>query len=261
MARTLGLVSVLALAACAALSHAIPDQGIVYLDDYTFDKVVDGSRDVLVRFDKEYAWGEEHDAFKEVAKKVGEAATSVLVASVPVAKRDFEPKNVQLAERYGVADEGKFPLYFIFRKDAAEPVRYTGSATKINDMLAWLAQKTGAFFGLKGQVKELDALARELVAAEDAAGRKAVLSKAESLLGELAAEQQEAAKYYVKVMGKAVDAPGFPTSESKRLSGLVGGKMSEDKRAAMQLKLNVLASFAGSGSGSAAKSDKVDLDL
>ena len=28
---------------------------------------------------------------------MGEAGTSVLVASVPVAKREFEPKNVELA--------------------------------------------------------------------------------------------------------------------------------------------------------------------
>lgn len=29
-------------------------QGVVPLDKYTFDKVVDGHRHVLVRFDKEY---------------------------------------------------------------------------------------------------------------------------------------------------------------------------------------------------------------
>ncbi len=40
----------------------------------------------------------------------------------------------------------------------------------------------------------------------------------------------------LQVMGKAVDTPGFPASESKRLSGLVGGKMSDDKRAAMQVR-------------------------
>eukprot|EP00198_Chlamydomonas_reinhardtii_P010695 XP_001700032.1 predicted protein [Chlamydomonas reinhardtii] len=256
MART-GAIFV-ALAVLATLASAISDQGIVYLDDYTFDKVVDGSRDVLVRFDKEYAWGDEHDAFKDLAKKVGEAGTSVLVASVPVAKREFEPKNVELAEKYKADDEGKFPLYYIFRKGATEPLRYTGAGKKANDLLAWLAQNTGAFFGLKGQVKELDALARELMAAADAAGRKAVLAKAEGLLGGVAAEHQEAAKYYVKVMGKAVESPEHPAAESKRLSGLVGGKMSDDKRAAMQLKLNVLASFAGSARASA-KSDKADL--
>ena len=39
----------------------------------------------------------------------------------------------------------------------------------------------------------------------------------------------------LQVMGKAVDSPEHPAAESKRLSGLVGGKMSDDKRAAMQV--------------------------
>lgn len=51
----------------------------------------------LAALSRTSAWGDEHDAFKDLAKKVGEAGTSVLVASVPVAKREFEPKNVELA--------------------------------------------------------------------------------------------------------------------------------------------------------------------
>lgn len=34
-------------------------QGVVYVDDLTIGKVIDGSRHVLVRFEKQYAWGTE----------------------------------------------------------------------------------------------------------------------------------------------------------------------------------------------------------
>ena len=49
-------------------------------------QVVGGDRHVLVKFDKPYANGDKEDAFKEVAKRVGEKgrAASVLIAEVAV---------------------------------------------------------------------------------------------------------------------------------------------------------------------------------
>ena len=34
------------------------EKGIVELDSWTFDKIVDGSRNVLVKFDKSYSHGD-----------------------------------------------------------------------------------------------------------------------------------------------------------------------------------------------------------
>ena len=50
----------------------------------TFDRLVDGSRNIIVRFDKEYSYGDEHDAWKDFAKTVGESSADVLVADVGV---------------------------------------------------------------------------------------------------------------------------------------------------------------------------------
>ena len=50
----------------------------------TFDRVVDGSRNAFVRFDKEYSYGDEHDAWKEFAKTVGESAADLLSCDVGV---------------------------------------------------------------------------------------------------------------------------------------------------------------------------------
>lgn len=44
----------LALAVALPLTLAYTDRGVLYVDDLTFDQIVDGSRNVLVRFDKEY---------------------------------------------------------------------------------------------------------------------------------------------------------------------------------------------------------------
>jgi len=51
------MLAALALAVAPALGYV--DRGILKLDNTTFDRIVDGSRPVFVRFDKEYAYGEE----------------------------------------------------------------------------------------------------------------------------------------------------------------------------------------------------------
>ncbi|KXZ42122.1 hypothetical protein GPECTOR_200g360 [Gonium pectorale] len=229
-------------------------QGILFLDKYTFDKIVDGTRDVFVSFNKEYAWGDDYTAFKHLAKAVGEAKDPLLVAGVQVAKRDYDPKNIELAARFKADDEKKFPIYMLFRKGVGshgQPLRYPDEASKkTTDLLAWLAQHTGGFYGLKGQIKELDALAKELMAAADEAGRQAALSKAEQEAAALpeGTEKAENGQYYVKVMRKAVTNPGYPAAEAKRLNGVMAGKLTDAKRTAMQTKLNVLSSFLGGSS-------------
>jgi len=59
----------LALLAAALIqtASAYTDRGIVKLDNTTFDRIIDGSKTVFVRFDKEYSYGDEHDAGKELA--------------------------------------------------------------------------------------------------------------------------------------------------------------------------------------------------
>jgi RNA binding exosome subunit len=46
-------------AALVAPAVGYVDRGILKLDNTTFDRIVDGSRPVFVRFDKEYAYGDE----------------------------------------------------------------------------------------------------------------------------------------------------------------------------------------------------------
>lgn len=52
---------------------------------------------LCVRLRARAAWGDAHNAFKELAKQVGEAGSDLLVVSLPIAKREYDPLNVNLA--------------------------------------------------------------------------------------------------------------------------------------------------------------------
>ena len=52
----------------------------------TFDRIIDGTKAVLVRFDKEYSYGDEHDAWKDFAKTVGDSSANMLVCDVGVSE-------------------------------------------------------------------------------------------------------------------------------------------------------------------------------
>uniref|UniRef100_A0A7S4EY79 Endoplasmic reticulum resident protein 29 C-terminal domain-containing protein n=1 Tax=Chrysotila carterae TaxID=13221 RepID=A0A7S4EY79_CHRCT len=159
----------------------------------TFDRIIDGSRNVFVRFDKEYAYGEAHDAWKEYAKTVGESAADLLSADVGVSEYG-EKENSDLIERYGIKT-ADFPQYRLFVKGTSglgSPIAYTGAA-KTDEFVRFVQEKAGAWIGLPGQIKELDEIAKEFMGSTEQA---ALLQKAEAAA---ASSTQDTAKYYVKV--------------------------------------------------------------
>ena len=95
------------------------------------------------------------------------------------------------------------------------------------------------WIGLPGQVKELDALAKEFASAKDKA---AVIKKAEKV--SVDEKDADSAKYYVKVMTKASDAADFVTKETARLKKMMDdGSVKADKKAQFGRRLNMLSSF------------------
>ena len=67
----------------------------------TFDRIVDGSRNAFVRFDKEYSYGDEHDAWKEFAKTVGESAADLLSCDVGVSGARQRSARTPEGHHYG----------------------------------------------------------------------------------------------------------------------------------------------------------------
>eukprot|EP00041_Stephanoeca_diplocostata_P016433 m.323871 g.323871 ORF g.323871 m.323871 type:complete len:192 (-) comp20363_c0_seq1:111-686(-) len=96
----------LALHVCTASSTP----GVVSLDDWTFDKVVDGSRHVLVKFDKKYPYGPLEMSYQAFVNDIRD--TVLLTAEVGV--QDFgDDQNNALKQRFKL-DTETLPVYKLF---------------------------------------------------------------------------------------------------------------------------------------------------
>merc|ERR1712166_943102 len=87
-----------------------------------------GGRNVIVRFDKEYSYGDEHDAWKEFAKTVGESSADMLVGDVGVSEYG-DKDNSDLSERFkiGADDFPQFRLWTKGKDSTKEPVKFSGA--------------------------------------------------------------------------------------------------------------------------------------
>merc|ERR1719316_2639050 len=112
------------------LALCYTDRGILKLDNTTFDRIIDGSKNVIVRFYKEYSYGDEHDAWKEFAKTVGESSADILVCDVGVSEYG-DKDNSDIADRFAIKTDD-FPQYRLFLKGAAvdAPVKFSGEKKK-----------------------------------------------------------------------------------------------------------------------------------
>merc|ERR1719337_426276 len=220
MSRTLALVLSLHVA------RAYTDRGILKLDNTTFDRLVDGSKNVIVRFDKEYSYGDEHDAWKEFAKTVGESSAEMLVCDVGVSEYG-DKDNSDIADRFSIKTDD-FPQYRLWKKgsDASkDPVKFSGDK-KNEEFMKFIQTNAGVWVGLPGQVKELDALAKEFASAKDKA---AVIKKAEKFKAD--EKDADSAKYYAKVMTKAAKDAEFVSKEVTRLTKMMDdGSVKADKK-------------------------------
>ena len=207
----------------------------------TFDRIIDGSKTVFARFDKEYSYGDEHDAWKDFAAKVGDSSADMLVADIGVSEYG-DKDNSDLAERYSIKSDD-FPQYRLWLKSkgsATEPEGYKGDK-KSDAFLRFVQEKAGVWIGLPGQVKELDALAKKF----SAGNKDKVLKEAEAAAKKIDAKETDSAKYYVKVMSKAIETDGFVAKETGRLQKMIDdGSVKASKKEQFGRRLNILSSFA-----------------
>jgi len=231
--------SVLLAAALCQVALGYTDRGIIKVDNTTFDRIIDGSKGAFVRFDKEYSYGDEHDAWKEFAVKVGESSADLLVIDVGVSEYG-DKDNSDLAERYSIKSDD-FPQYRLWVKgkaSSADPAKYTGDK-KADAFLRFAQAEAGVWVGLPGQLKDFDALAKGF-----AADKASSLKKAEELLKAAGEKEAEFAKYYVKVMTKASDKADFVAKEGERLQKMIDdGAVKPAKKEQFGRRLNILSSF------------------
>eukprot|EP00730_Choanoeca_flexa_P017027 TRINITY_DN8146_c0_g1_i2.p1 TRINITY_DN8146_c0_g1~~TRINITY_DN8146_c0_g1_i2.p1 ORF type:complete len:249 (+),score=109.73 TRINITY_DN8146_c0_g1_i2:210-956(+) len=231
------LVALVVFAATAIFTIQAAAPGAIALDTYTFDKIVGKTKnDILVKFDKQYPYGDKEDAFKAFAKDI--ASSTLLVAEVGV--QDYGDKlNQDLADRFGV-NKDDFPVYKLFPQGSLEPIDYKGDVTQ-SDLTRFVKEEAGIWVGLDGCVKELDELAVKVVAGDVSA--KEAIEAAGTI--DIADEDAQSAQIYTRILQK-MDEKGldFPASETKRVKKLLDGKVSDEKKAMLKKRLNILSSFA-----------------
>merc|ERR1711990_470807 len=98
MGRTMGFSGLVAVC-LLFMSGANAGKGLVSLDEYTMRQIVDGSRPVLVKFDRKYAVDA---AYNQLALEVAESNSDMLVAEVEV----DEQSESELAQEKGYPTEG-----------------------------------------------------------------------------------------------------------------------------------------------------------
>merc|ERR1711871_1384588 len=216
-----GFLLALCLAVLSLNAASASDWGILNLDNSTFPRLVDGSRTVFVRFDREYPYGEKHDAWKAMAAAVAGSNADVLVGNVGISTYG-DKMNQDLAQKYGYKTAGKdleyndmdnFPKFNLFKKGAADKsVEYTGSVTQ-EDLIRFLKKEGGVHIGLQGTLQHFDELAAKFKDGD----KDALLKEAEGKAAAEGADTKATAEMYVKVMKKIVDKPEFATTETKRL--------------------------------------------
>lgn len=245
MGRCASLV-VLAASMQLALVGAVAKRGIVTLDTFTFDKVVDGSKHVLVKFDKEYPYGESEDAFKEFGEMVAALKQSeFLIAEVGIQEYGDDKYNEALRDRFGVSTTvDDYPVVMLFKKGEKTPVKFSGSV-KADALARFVKTEGGVWIGLPGCLESFDKLAERFTAAQD---KKAILQEAEKAAESVVQpDQQRSVKYYMSVMKKIIekgDAATFIKGEMERLETLLDSKITDEKKEQFGQRLNILPSFS-----------------
>ena len=228
-------------------------KGFVDLDEFTFDKIVDGTKAAIGVFYEPYAHDMEDVSteLEAVAEEFGEHGSLHLV------KVNVE-NNPTFVERYGITQEEmpkkkddaeddaekseddeeseeedaqtptkKAFLYFAKGADASKPEKITVDKTK-DAFVEFLTGKVGA----PGTVEALVGVFREYSAKFSNAGAaKSLVAKAEGILKTLKGSEKSSGEYYLKVMGnlqkKGAD---HVQKEYGRLGRMVdGGGLKQEK--------------------------------
>eukprot|EP00756_Hemistasia_phaeocysticola_P064328 Hpha_TRINITY_DN7712_c0_g1::TRINITY_DN7712_c0_g1_i1::g.85516::m.85516/K09586/ERP29; endoplasmic reticulum protein 29 len=222
----------------AGVAAGLGKKGVVTLDVFSFDKIVDGSRSVLVKFDKEYPYGDKEDAFKKFAEGVAHI-DDLLVAEVGVQEYGDDKYNEKLRDRFGIKNDD-FPAYRLFKAGATEPMVF-GDEVRADTLSRFVKVKASVYIGLPGCIKEFDTIAEQFVSA-DPAKQAALLKDAEGELEK--AKDKEAAKYYVSVMRKIKEKGSDAVEQEEgRLNKLKVSKVTEEKKKQFEQRLNIVASF------------------
>ncbi|XP_046810538.1 protein windbeutel [Lucilia cuprina] len=231
----------LALLSCVTWANNCP--GCVDLDDITFEKTIKRFPYALVKFDIAYPYGEKHEAFAAFAKAAHAATDDLLIATVGV--KDYgENENKALAERFEV-DEKNYPAIFLFRKGEDKPLPLPSHLDiSVDSIKTFVSSNTDLYIGREGCLKQFNDLAKNFANLEDSQQQER-LAEGKKLLENFKKDWEMASsKTYITFMEKIMKSGyKFVEDETRRLLRLRAGKVSQAKKAELNIKLNILEAF------------------
>lgn len=195
-------------------------------------------------------------AFAEQSELVGQT-DSVRFAQMLVDKKPVDGSTAAETFNQAMKLDKKFfekmnPRIYLFRPGSVRPEMYPQFA-RINaiSLSRWLSQKVNFYVGIDGTIHKFYRLARNFMAADTAIARTDIMGSAKSAVdaisGTVPEEVFEMAGYYLKTMERIVErGDEFVPAEISRLEELVSGddvKLSQEKRQALQKRVNVLHNF------------------
>jgi len=238
------LISSVVLLFTLSTSLAINCPGCTPLDDLSFDKLISKFYASLIKFDVAYPYGEEHDAFAEIAKEAAESP-DLFIGEVGI--KDYADRdNENLKKRFNI-NKDDYPVAMLFvhngQEEILEKYTYDGKFTS-EDLKKFVRKNSGIYLPLPGCIEEFDRLVDKLLVAskEDRSG---VLTEAENLWDKIhGPRMSKRADIYIKIMRKIVDSDlEFVNKEIERVNKLLKGKISSDKKEELEEKTNILKSF------------------
>jgi hypothetical protein len=229
------------VASGARLKHQSAD-GVLELDDITFDKIVGGPRPTFVRFEQEYPYGTANTIFEALA--VNSSSSTMLVCTVGVSEH-VRKQTKDLAKRFGVTLEqnDKFPVYIFFPAGSKDGLTYVGDAANERDVRQFIREQ-GIYISLPGCSQMGDELAKAFMRDNSTASRQDILAKTQKLADEEGKESTT--KWYLNVMKKLLEkGPDFIGAETARMQKVMGrGSVQEAQQRSFRIRLNILSSFA-----------------
>lgn len=217
--------------------------GLINLDSVTFNKIVGHTAyDVLVKFDVAYPHGDAEDAFVRFTHLIANlsAASSFLVSTVGI--EDYGDKvNQDLADRFNLKTDD-FPAFRLWKRGTKEPIAFKDTVGT-DSLSRFISKELGLWIGLPGCLEAFDKFAggfMELAKEEQTTRQK----QAEEKAGIADASEQQSAKYYARVMQRVIiKGLEFPQKEAIRLEKLMESKVTDEKKAEMVVRLNILSMY------------------
>lgn len=222
--------------------------GCVELDKLSFDKVVKRFRYTLVKFDVAFPYGEKHEAFTNFALETNEALDDLLFALVGI--KDYgEKENADLGKRFKIPE--KYPVIKLFNNETLDKyVDYPeDDPVTVDSLRKFISANSDLYIGLPGCLKEIDELATKFSCPKQT--KEALLqmvSEVEQLEALYGSEKaRKSFQIYLTLMRKMATSDKtvkeFIAGEKERVGNLLKGKISDNKKADLNLRLNIMQSF------------------